>query len=459
MGKDSPTAIETLASWAADVPDQHTDRAYSRARSALSDTVACNLFGVDHEATRIVRKVVMAWGEGASTVIGIGRRVPAPWAALVNGTATHAHDLDDHELAAITHPSAVLLPALLAVAEERNASGREILDAYIVGLEIITRIGEGVNMPFYHRGWHATSTIGAVGAAAACARLMRLDAAAVAAAIGIGTSMAAGCSSQVGTMTKPTHAGLAAKAGVVAASLAAAGMTSSLGVLDAKWSSFLSLYAGPEAKGFAEPLAKLGKILAIEEYGVVTKIYPCCGFIHRPVDAILELRAIHDLTAKEVQGITVTVPCRNMDILVYPEPKTDTQARFSMHYCVAVALLMGQLTAADFLPSALSRPEVRALIPLIELCGHPLTSASLDPSTQEPDVVTVHLKDGQTFSKSVDHARGTPALPLSEAETTAKFEYCAARLSSTDRAAAWAALQHFETLNEVGELTRHLVIT
>lgn len=458
MVNDNPTAIEALASWTVDVSDQHTDLAYSRARSALSDTVACTLFGADHEAARIVRKAVMGWGEGASTVIGMGRRVPAPWAALVNGTAAHAHDLDDHELAAITHPSAVLVPALLAVAEERSASGRDILDAYIVGLEVITRIGEGVNMPFYHRGWHATSTIGAVGAAAACARLMCLDVAAVAAAIGIGTSMAAGCNSQVGTTTKPTHAGLAAKAGVIAASLAAAGMTSSLGVLDAKWSSFLSLYAGPEAKGFAEPLAKLGKILAIEEYGVVTKIYPCCGFVHRPVDAILELRATHGLTVKEVQGITVTIPCRNMDILIYPEPRTDTQARFSMHYCVAVALLTGRLMAADFLPSALIRSEVRSLIPLIELRGHPLTSASLDPSTQEPDVVTVHLKDGRTLSKSVDHARGTPELPLSEAETTAKFEYCAAQLSTADRAAAWAALQRFETLDEVGELTRHLVI-
>jgi 2-methylcitrate dehydratase PrpD len=457
MVKQSATAIEVLANWAAHVTDQHTEVAYSRAQDAVLDTVGCALFGADHSAPSAVRTAVASWGGGTATVIGSDRHAAPPWAALINGTAAHAHDLDDHELAAITHPSTVIVPALLALAEDRNASGREVLDAYIIGLEVITRIGESVNMPFYHRGWHATSTIGAIGAAAACARLMHLDFARIAAALSIATSMAAGCNSQVGTMVKPTHAGLAAKAGVIAASLAGAGMTASHGALDAEWSSFLSLYAGPDAKGFADPLAKIGNPLAIEEYGLVVKIYPCCGFISKPIDAILDMRTRHKFTADDVSQVTVTMPCRNLDILLYPEPKTETEARFSVQYCVAVALLYGQLTSDDFLPPALTRQKVRGLIPLIELCGHPPTPASLDPAKQGPDVVIVHLNDGRVFTESVDHARGTPALPLDRAELLAKFNSCAARLEHPDRVAALEALERFRTLPEVSQLTRHLV--
>ena len=141
-------------------------------------------------------------------------------------------DFDDYDLASVSHPSAVLVPALIALGEERCASGSEILDAYIVGLEVIARVGMAVNMSHYALGWHATATIGAIGAAAACARIMNLNAEEIANAISLATSMASGYKSQFGTMAKPVHAGLAAKSGVIAAAMGAAGITASSDTLD-----------------------------------------------------------------------------------------------------------------------------------------------------------------------------------------------------------------------------------
>src|SRR5690606_18663480 len=147
-----------------------------------------------------------------------------PWAALANGTAAHALDFDDNFDPAKAHASAVLIPAILALAEERPAPGFAVLDAYIVGLQIMGRVGQGIN-PFHrNRGWHATATVGAIGAAAACARLLALSSAQATHALSLATSMAAGSMAQFGTMAKPLHAGLAAKSGVIAASLAQAGL-------------------------------------------------------------------------------------------------------------------------------------------------------------------------------------------------------------------------------------------
>jgi hypothetical protein len=170
-------------------------------------------------------------GVRAGDVIGTGAALAAPWAALVNGTAAHALDFDDNFDPAKAHATAVLAPAILALGEQEGASGADCLDAYIAGLQILGRTGQGVNPAHRNRGWHATATVGAIGAAAACARLLRLDDERAAAALSVATSMAAGFMSQFGTMTKPLHAGLAAKAGVLAASLARTGLTAGLDTL------------------------------------------------------------------------------------------------------------------------------------------------------------------------------------------------------------------------------------
>ena len=450
------TAIAQLADWTASVSERHGPRAYGRARLAVLDTLACVLAGAADEATVSARRAVSAWGDGPARLVGGRGRLAAPWAALVNGTAAHALDFDDWELPGCSHPSAVLVPALLALAEEREASGRDLLDAFIVGLEVLMRIGEAVNMHHYHRGWHATSTVGALAAAAACARLTGLDAVATADALGLATSMAGGFKCQFGTTAKPLHAGLAAKTGVLAAALAAAGVGASRDAFDGTW-SFLSLMAGPEAPGFDEPLRKLGSPLGIDEHGLHVKLYPCCGYIHRSVDAVLDLRRTHVLNGADIEAVTARIPAHNADILMYPEPRTPNEARFSLNYCAAVAATTGRLGVADFTLAAIRRPEVAAFLPRVTVERHPIGPRSSDLDLQEPDVVTLRLKDGRVLEQSVDHARGSPNLPVCEADLAEKFRACAAGvLGPDDAAAAEGLIAGLEDLPRLDELTRHL---
>ena len=449
------TALETFAAWIADSPRDHGPTALARARVAFLDTLGCMLAGAADPAAESVRRTVSAWGEGSCTVVGMGIRAPAPWAALANGTAAHALDFDDHEEPGATHPSAVLVPALLALGETRRASGRDLLDAYIAGLEIIVRLGEAVNLSHYHRGWHSTATLGGLGAAAAGARILKLDKKEVAHTIGIANSMAAGLKSQFGTMAKPLHAGLAAKAGVVSASLAAEGMTASPDVLDGEW-SLLSLMAGPEAAGFDGPLRSLGDPIAIESYGLVVKPYPCCGYIHGTLDGLLELRRAESLGAGDIAGVTARVPGRNAEILTYARPGSPGEARFSLHYCTAVTALTGSLTVADFTPEAVARPEVRAWLPKVALETHPIHDRSSDLALREPDVVTLHLAGGGARRIEVTQVRGTPERPLGEAELSEKFRACAAgRLSDAQAAAAETAVSGLDSVAEIGEVLRH----
>lgn len=449
------TALETLAAWIADAPRDHGPVALARARVAFLDTLGCMLAGAGDPAAESVRRTVAAWGEGPCTIVGTETRAPAPWAALANGTAAHALDFDDHEEPGATHPSAVLVPALLALGETRRSPGRDLLDAYIAGFEIIVRLGEAVNLSHYHRGWHSTATLGALGAAAAGARLLKLDGKEAGHAIGLASSMAAGFKAQFGTMAKPLHAGLAAKAGVVSASLAAEGMTGSPRVLDGEW-SLLSLMAGTEAAGFDGPLRSLGAPLAIESYGLVVKPYPCCGYIHGTLDGLLELRRAGSLSAGDIAGVTARIPGRNAEILPYARPESPSEARFSLQYCAAVAALTGSLTVADFTPEAVARPEVRAWLPKVALETHPIHDRSSDLALREPDVVTLQLSGGGERRIEVTQVRGTPDRPLGDAELSAKFRACAAgRLSGAQAAAAEAAVSGLEEVAEVGEVMRH----
>ena len=449
-------ALETLAAWIAGAPRDHGAAATASARRAFLDTLGCMLAGTGDPAAVGVRRTVARWGDGPCTVVGSVHSAAAPWAALANGTAAHALDFDDYEDPGATHPSAVLVPALLALGEERQAPGRDLIDAYIAGLEVIVRLGLAVNLSHYHRGWHATGTLGAVGAAAAGARLLKLNAQESGYVIGLAASMAAGFKAQFGTMAKPLHAGLAAKAGVLSASLAAAGLTASPDVLDGEW-SILRLMAGPEAEGFERALKGLGGPLAIEAYGLVIKPYPCCGYIHGTLDGILDLRRAEGLSASDIAGVTARIPARNAEILMYPRPGTPMQARFSLPYCAAVAILQGTVSVSDFTAEAVLRPEVQAWLPRVTLETHPVHDRSSDLACLEPSVVTLHLAGGGERRIEVAHPRGTPQRPLRDAEMSEKFRSCAAGVLSPEAAAvAEAAVAELDRLADVSTLLSHL---
>ncbi len=453
------TAVETFAEWLAAASSNHGGQAYRRACDAVVDTVGCTLAGSGSAAATAVQATIRPWGAGQAAVLGTAMRVPAPWAALANGTAAHALDFDDCDAPANSHPSAVLVPALIALGEERGLTGAAVLDAYIVGLEVQMRIGKAINLAHYHQGWHSTSTIGAIAAAAACARLLRLDAERSAHAISIASSRAGGFQAQFGTMTKPAHAGFAAAAGLVAAGLAETGLTASPEALDGK-AGVQALLADERADGFGEPLAKLGKPLGILQHGLIVKRYPCCSYIHRAVDGLLALRTRHQLTAEQVCGVTVEIPGKHKEILPFITPNSPTEARFCMPYCVATTLSRGSLGANDFSEDAIDRSEVCKLISRIEFRGLPITEASSDLASLQPDRVTIRTNEGAEHSIEVLYAKGDPHNPLDEQELLAKFESCAATvLSPAAITAAQNALFRLEQQVSLSDVTQGLMVT
>lgn len=420
---------EALASWIATVPRDRTARAAAPAIAGMRDAIGCILAGAGEETPRRVAAAAMRWGAGAAYILGDGRTLPSPWAALVNGTAAHVLDYDDTFGPLSGHATAVLVPAILALGEEQSADGPALLDALVVGLEVLAAVGRGVNPKHYALGWHATSTIGAIGAAAACARLLCLDARATQDALSLAVSMAAGTRMQLGAMAKSVHAGLAAKAGILAATLAAEGVGGAAEALDGPW-GFAEMFAGrPAPDGAMAPPAPDAP-LAIEAEGLAFKAYPTCAATHLSLDALLALRP--RFAADQVAAIETDLPLVLSRNLMHPDPRTGMQARFSMEYCLAVAATQGSVGPADFEGAALSREAVRRLMPRIAMRGLPEPDGAPAPQT----TVRVRLTDGQVLQETRSIRRGSPGNPMSEAEQFAKFRDCAARILSPARVAA-----------------------
>jgi 2-methylcitrate dehydratase PrpD len=425
------TPVTAFGRWVAETPRAWPEAALESAHRQFIDVIAVAIPGAQEPATRHVRDTVAPWGGGPATVIGGGIGLAAPWAALVNGTAAHALDFDDNFDPAKAHATAVLAPAILALGEQEGASGADCLDAYIAGLQILGRTGQGVNPAHRNRGWHATATVGAIGAAAACARLLRLDAAQAGHALSVATSMAAGFMSQFGTMTKPLHAGLAAKAGVVAASLARNGLTAGADTFDGP-TGMTRLMVGPDYEHLRDTLShvehgqtlrfeteRVGEPLLILASGFRVKRFPNCGSAHRAMDGLLSLRERHGFGADDVAAIDVRAPVSHLNNLMYVAPKDPLQAKFSLEYGLACVLLEGRCGLAEFEPERILRPDVRALYPRIH--RHPVDAAEGAFATE----IAVTLRSGEVLQTAVAMPCGSLAAPFSTDQYWAKFDQCA----------------------------------
>lgn len=449
------TVLETLANWGAEVSADWPELAIDRAARAFEDTVACMIAGADDLSPVKVRKGIANWGAGPSSVVGQTERAAAPWAAMANGAAAHALDYDDNVQVVLGHTSAVQVPALLALGEAVGATGRQLVDAYIVGYEIQMALGRGVNWSHYNIGWHSTSTIIEIGTAAACARLLGLERSGMAHAISLGTSMAGGPKAQFGSMAKSFHAGLAAQQAVTSAQLAAAGLEGRMEVLEAPM-GFMELFGGNFPPGWEKSLEGFGEELAILAHGLVPKRHPCCASTHKCLDAVLDLRREHGFSADQVESVHTVVGSSNMRNLSYDDPQNDREAKFSMQYCLALALVQDNLRIADFAPDAVFRPELRALIPRITMEAFPIeTERSADgPPDHE---VTIRLTDGRVFEAKRAHPRGTIHDPFDEADRAAKYADCVAgKLDDATAAALQGQLARFETLDDLDAVTRYL---
>ena len=257
-------------------------------------------------------------------------------------------------------------------------------------------------------------------------------------------------------MTKPLHAGLAAKAGVVAASLAAQGIRGTEDALDGR-RSFLTLLADDDARGFRDLEHRLDNPPAIIQYGLSVKRYPCCYYLARGLDAVLSLRSQHGISPEAVAGVVIGMSDRNASVLRFPDPATADEARFSVPYCVAVALATGHVRMADFLPAAIAHEGIRALMARITLQSYASKPQSGDLSADEPDTATIHLVAGATLTRTVTCAYGSAHDPLSRHDLLGKFRECAAvALLPDDVERALARISQIEAPQSVKSLTEIL---
>ncbi len=427
-------------------------------KRAMIDTIGVALAGSVHPAGKPIAAFVDKFaGIPASTVIGNRIRTCSPLAAMANGTLAHLLDYDDCKVGGTRgHASAVLIPTVLALGEELMASGKEVIQAYVLGIEAWSRMAGVVPEHLLLNGFHPTSILGTVGAAAAAAKLLRLTAEQTAIALGIAGSEAAGLIRNFGTMTKPLHAGNAAKNGIMAALLAKEGFTASQNILEGE-TNFLQTFYGNGIGDVSKIAENLGSPYALISPALHVKQYPSCASTHRAVDAILYLAKQHYIKPEEVESITCLSTPTAKTNLIYSSPRTALEGKFSMPFTVAAALTDRKFGLAQVTNEKVNEPAVRDLMKRVTFSVHPDWVIGKDTRSTRPDVVKVKLKNGKEYSHEVLTAKGMPQNPLSEVEILGKYRECAS-LALRDEAVEKCVelVWQLERLENLKELMRTL---
>jgi len=426
------------------------ERCVAAARTGMVDCAGVMIAGSSEPAARIVASLVQSstLNDGAPEIPG-GRNLAAADAAFVNGVAAHALDYDD--VAMDGHTSAALTPAILAEGWSLGASGADALAAYAAGYELWALLLELEPGHLHERGFHPTAIWGTLSAAAACARLRRLDAEQTRHAIAIAASLAAGVVANFGTMTKPLHVGRAAQAGVLAARLAKSGFTAAADALEHQV-GFMRAHSPSGRPALDAGNWDLGRRWRMEVLGVNVKRYPTCYATHRSIDAMLDLVRDHELQPGAVEEIRVRIGATPMLMLRNHAPKTGLEAKFSMEFAMASALVARRVGLAELTDGFVARPEVVEAMRKVRCTT---TDEKLPDSPFSPDDrVSVVLGSGRTIEHApVTHAKGSWQQPLSEAELRAKFMDCVEPKLGRRRAdALFASLSAIEELPSLRDL-------
>jgi 2-methylcitrate dehydratase PrpD len=408
--------VEQFARWAVEyrarpvAPD-----VLHHAKRAVIDLYAAMLPGtVVPPATLLEKAFKEEIGQGRSSLI-TGRKTNPRLAALINGTAAHAVEIDDIFKDGIYHPGAPTIPAALAVAEAEGASGADFLRAVIVGYEISTRIGAAMGKAHY-KYWHNTGTIGVFGATAACAELLKLDAQRFAHALATVTTFAAALQQafRMDSMSKPLHAGRAAEAGVTAALAAREGITGSLDVIEGEAGFGKAMANGPD---WDECFVSLNKTFNICR--MTFKNHTCCGHTFAAIDGALALQQRMKIAAREIERIRVGSYRAAKEVSHYEAPQTPAEGRFSLKYVVATALTHGSVRLAAFEPERMSHPDTRALMQRIEVVIDPELDAAFPHKRSAR--VAIETRDGRKEELLQPNRVGDPEAPLSDAQLEGKF--------------------------------------
>jgi 2-methylcitrate dehydratase PrpD len=393
---------------------------FDRATWAIVDTVGVAIAGRREDSFRVLAET-LGQSQGQATVFPTRARTSAAQAAFLNGTAGHALDYDDVADEITGHPSVVLVSALLALAEANGNTGREVLEAFVIGFEVDCAIASALPVaPHYTRGWHATATIGTLGGATAAGRLLHLDETRMRNALGIAASMVSGSRQNFGTMTKPLHAGLAARDAVLSAQLAANGYTADQNQLEGPLGFFHMYGSSSDPSAVSAGLEGPGVLLT---HGLNVKKYPCCYGTHRAADATLALRdkGIH---ASQVRSVSVALQPGGQQAIIHHRPQTGLQGKFSCEYVVAACLLDGRVGLSTFSDEAVSRADAQDVLRRVSLTEADVPPFGPSTFNHAYACVEVTLSDGSVVRERCDIARGDARAPLRSDEREAKFRDC-----------------------------------
>jgi 2-methylcitrate dehydratase PrpD len=408
--------VERFAAWAVQSRAQPlAPEVLHHAKRAVIDLYAAMLSGAVAAPATLLEKALAEELDHGEARLALGRKATMRAAALINGAAAHTTEVDDIYRDGIYHPGAPTIPAALALAQARAASGGQFLRAVVVGYEISTRIGAAMGRAHY-KYWHNTGTIGCFGACAAAAELLGLDAARYAHALATVTTFSAGLQQafRLDSMSKPLHAGRAAEAGLTAALAAREGVTGSLDVIEGDAGYGVAMGDGPD---WDQALATLGREFHITRMTV--KNHTCCGHTFAAIDGALALKAKMGLAAKDIQRVSVGTYKAALDVAGYEEPRTAAEGRFSLKYVVATALTHGSVRFAAFEPDRLEEPATRDLMRRVDVA----VDAQLDAAfpAQRAARVAIESRDGRREEFLQPTRIGDPDAPLSDAQLDAKY--------------------------------------
>ena len=433
-----------------DFPSQVVDKA----KEGITDFVGVALAGTGEAITLILNDYAMFFGgKPQATIIGSGEKTSLINAAMVNGALGHVLDYDDWSMIIWGHPSVFLVPNVFALGEYLGASGKDVITAYLVGFEVEALIPWHAKKEHYDMGWHITGTLGSIGAAASAAWLMKLDRQQTQMAMGIAGSLAAGIRANNGTMTKALHAGNAAANGIRAAHLARSGFTAITNMFEVE-RGLVNAFGFQKELNWPELLDKLGVDYAItSNEGLIIKPYPSCGGTAFSIDAVKHLRKKHTFTLEDIADIELWVnPLAGLP-LIYHNPATGLEGKFSGEYTLARALVSGDVGLRDFTDDAVNEPAIKALMAKIKwLVKYPMPGTGASDEF-DPKGVLIRFNDGRQLFEEVFYHTGMPQNPMPKDQFESKFRECAGLcLESRKVENALSQLNKLEKLNNISEL-------
>ncbi len=448
--READSVLARLASHIASFdPDRITPQALATCKAGIVDTIGVALGGMLEPCTQILMATPgIADTSGPALVFGTIRRTSALDATLINGTASHALDYDDFSSILGGHQSVPLVAPLFALAEERGLSGRQIVDAYVVGLEVEHRFARALHPHHYDKGWHPTATLGIFGTVAAAAFALKLGPETIATAMAIAASMASGIKANFGTMMKPLHIGQSARSGLMAVFLAEQGFEANPGAMEHD-QGFLNVFNGPGRYDPTPLTDAWSGPLDIELPSLGLKQFPCCGSTHQAIFATIGLARDADIDPNDVRRIEIGTHPRRLRHTDTPSPRSALQAKFSVQYVVARALLDRSVRLKDFRQGAYAQPEVRRLLDMTTAA--PLNDDGPGLTGPWDTEVAITLADGRRLVGQVEGMIGRSGdNAMSADELREKFIDCATLAVTGDRAArAFDALTDLENQTDM----------